>query len=84
MIIMLTKLQLQLSILLDHDDDEYHPNRNAIKIATTKKCDDEPQLKAMIMLIIISNKLHDNNNYHAYLITFLMTMKTQPKVLNIA
>jgi hypothetical protein len=34
MIIMLTKLQLQLSILLDHDhDDEYHPNRNAMKIA---------------------------------------------------
>jgi hypothetical protein len=34
MIIMLTKLWLQLSILLDHDDDdENHPNRNAIKIA---------------------------------------------------
>jgi hypothetical protein len=32
-IIMLTKLWLQLSILLDHDDDdEYHPNRNAMKI----------------------------------------------------
>ena len=42
MIIMLPKLWLQLSILLDHDDDEYHPNRNAIKIATTKKCDDGP------------------------------------------
>jgi hypothetical protein len=41
MIIMLPKLLLQLSILLDHDDDdEYHPNRNAIKIAN-KKCDDE-------------------------------------------
>jgi hypothetical protein len=36
MIIMLPKLWLQLSILLDHDDDEYHPNRNAIKIANTK------------------------------------------------
>jgi hypothetical protein len=33
MIIMLPKLWLQLSILLDHDDDEYHPNRNVIKIA---------------------------------------------------
>jgi hypothetical protein len=34
MIIMLHKLCLQLSILLDHDDDdEYHPNRNAMKIA---------------------------------------------------
>jgi hypothetical protein len=34
MIIMLPKLWLQLSILLDHDDDdEYHPNRNAMKIA---------------------------------------------------
>jgi hypothetical protein len=34
MIIMLTKLRLQLSILLDHDDDdENHPNRNAMKIA---------------------------------------------------
>jgi hypothetical protein len=36
MIIMLTKLWLQLSILLDYDDDnddEYHPNRNAMKIA---------------------------------------------------
>jgi hypothetical protein len=33
MIIMLPKLWLQLSILLDHDDDdEYYPNRNAIKI----------------------------------------------------
>jgi hypothetical protein len=31
MIIMLTKLRLQLSILLDHD--EYHPNRKAMKIA---------------------------------------------------
>jgi hypothetical protein len=40
MIIMLPKLWLQLSILLDHDDHEYHPNRNAIKI-TNKKCDDE-------------------------------------------
>jgi hypothetical protein len=36
MIIMLPKLWLQLSILLDHDDDEYHPNRNTIKIANTK------------------------------------------------
>jgi hypothetical protein len=35
MIIMLPKLWLQLSILLDddNDDDEYHPNRNAMKIA---------------------------------------------------
>jgi hypothetical protein len=33
MIIMLPKLWLQLSILLDHDDDEYHPTRNAMKIA---------------------------------------------------
>jgi hypothetical protein len=34
MIIMLPKLWSQFSILLDHDDDdEYHPNRNAIKIA---------------------------------------------------
>jgi hypothetical protein len=34
MIIMLPKLWLQLSILLDHDDDdEYHPNRNIMKIA---------------------------------------------------
>jgi hypothetical protein len=35
MIIMLHKLWSQLSILLDHDDydDEYHPNRNAMKIA---------------------------------------------------
>jgi hypothetical protein len=36
MIIMLPKLWLQLSILLVHDDDEYRPNRNAIKIANTK------------------------------------------------
>jgi hypothetical protein len=36
MIIMLPKLWLQLSILLDHDDDEYHLNRNSIKIANTK------------------------------------------------
>jgi hypothetical protein len=34
MIIMLPKLWLQLPVLLDHDDDdEYHPNRNAMKIA---------------------------------------------------
>jgi hypothetical protein len=33
MIIMLPKLWLQLSILLDHDDDEYHHNRNAMEIA---------------------------------------------------
>jgi hypothetical protein len=34
MIIMLPKLWSQFSILLDHDDDdEYHPNRNAMKIA---------------------------------------------------
>jgi hypothetical protein len=35
---------LQLSILLDHDDDdEYHPNRNAMKIANIihNECDDE-------------------------------------------
>jgi hypothetical protein len=34
MIIMLTKLWLQSSNLLDHDDDddEYHPNRNTMKI----------------------------------------------------
>jgi hypothetical protein len=32
MIIMLPKLWLQLSILLDHDD-EYHPKWNAMKIA---------------------------------------------------
>jgi hypothetical protein len=37
MIIKLPKLWFQLSILLDHDDDEYHHNRNAIKIANTKK-----------------------------------------------
>jgi hypothetical protein len=31
MIIILPKLWLQLSILLDHDDDnKYHPNKNAI------------------------------------------------------
>jgi hypothetical protein len=36
MIIMLPKLWLWLSILLDHDGDEYHPNRNAIKIANNK------------------------------------------------
>jgi hypothetical protein len=36
MIIILPKLCLQLSILLDHDDDKYHPNINAIKIANTK------------------------------------------------
>jgi hypothetical protein len=44
MIIMLPKLCLQLSILLDHDDDdEYHPNRNAMKIANImhNECDDE-------------------------------------------
>jgi hypothetical protein len=33
---MLPKLWLQLSILLDHDDDEYHPNTNAMKIANTE------------------------------------------------
>jgi hypothetical protein len=35
MIIMLPKLWLQLSILLDHDDDddEYHPTRKGMKIA---------------------------------------------------
>jgi hypothetical protein len=32
MIIILPKLWLQLSILLD-DDDEYHPNINTMKIA---------------------------------------------------
>jgi hypothetical protein len=36
MIIMLPKLWLRLSILLDHDDNEYHTNRNAIKIANNK------------------------------------------------
>jgi hypothetical protein len=36
LIIMLPKLWLQLSILLDHDDDEYHPNTNAMKIAYTE------------------------------------------------
>jgi hypothetical protein len=36
MIITLPKLWLRLSVLLDHDDDEYHPNRNAIKIANNK------------------------------------------------
>jgi hypothetical protein len=34
MIIMLPKLLLQLSILLDHgDDDKHHPNKIAMKIA---------------------------------------------------
>jgi hypothetical protein len=34
MIIMLPKLWLQLSILLDHgDNDKHHPNKNAMKIA---------------------------------------------------
>jgi hypothetical protein len=34
MIIMLPKLWLQLSILLDHDDDDkHHPNKIAMKIA---------------------------------------------------
>jgi hypothetical protein len=34
MIIMLSKLWLQFSILLHHDGhDEYHPNRNAMEIA---------------------------------------------------
>jgi hypothetical protein len=33
MIIILPKLWLQLSILLDDDDDEYHPNINTMKIA---------------------------------------------------
>jgi hypothetical protein len=35
MIIVHPKLWLQLSTLLDHDDDddEYHPNRNTMKIA---------------------------------------------------
>jgi hypothetical protein len=33
MIIMLPKLWLQLSILLDHGDDKYDSNRNAMKIA---------------------------------------------------
>jgi gluconate kinase len=60
MIIMLPKLWLQLSILLDHDDgDEYHPNRNAMKIANIiyNERDDESYsyLKAMIMRITISN-----------------------------
>jgi hypothetical protein len=44
MIIMLPKLWLQLSMLLDHDDDdEYHPNRKAMKIANImhNECDDE-------------------------------------------
>jgi hypothetical protein len=38
MIIMLSNIWLQLSFLLDHDDDDddYHPNRNAMKIANTK------------------------------------------------
>jgi hypothetical protein len=36
MIIIVPKLWLQLSILLDHDDDEYNTNRNAMKIANTK------------------------------------------------
>jgi hypothetical protein len=37
MIIMLPKIWLQLSILLDHDDDDkHHPNRNTMKIANTK------------------------------------------------
>jgi hypothetical protein len=41
---MLPKIWLQLSILLNHDDDnEYHPNRNAMKIANMiyNKHDDE-------------------------------------------
>jgi hypothetical protein len=56
MIIMLTKLWLQLSILLDHDDDEYHPNR---KWYENRKChiynerDDE----------FHSKKRYGNNNY---------------------
>jgi hypothetical protein len=33
MTIILPKLWLQLSILLDHDDDDDHPNRSTIKIA---------------------------------------------------
>jgi hypothetical protein len=33
MVIMLPKLWLQLSILVDHvDNDEHHPNRNDMKI----------------------------------------------------
>jgi hypothetical protein len=55
MIIMLTKLRLQLSILLDYDDndDEYHPNRNAMKIANIVYVINT--VKAMIMTIIMSN-----------------------------
>jgi hypothetical protein len=39
---MLPKLWLQLSILLEVDD-EYHPNRNTMKIANIiyNECDDE-------------------------------------------
>jgi hypothetical protein len=59
MIIMLPKLWLQLSILLDCHGDEYHPNKNAMKIANIiyNERDDESYyyLKAMIMTIIISN-----------------------------
>jgi hypothetical protein len=33
MIIILPKLWLQLSILLDHDDDEYHPNGNTMNLS---------------------------------------------------
>jgi hypothetical protein len=51
MIIMLTKLRLQLSILLDYD--EYHPNRNAMKIANIVYVINT--VKAMIMTIIMSN-----------------------------
>jgi hypothetical protein len=32
-IIIIPKLWLQLSILLNHDDDEHQPNKNAMKIA---------------------------------------------------
>jgi hypothetical protein len=57
MIIMLPKLWLQVSILRDHDDDdEYHPNKNAMKIATIiyKEHGDESYSKLKA----------DNNNYH--------------------
>jgi hypothetical protein len=54
---MLPKLWLQVSILRDHDDDdEYHPNKNAMKIATIiyKEHGDESYSKLKA----------DNNNYH--------------------
>jgi hypothetical protein len=54
-----------------------------IPIFTHAKYDDDfhSHLSVMIIAIIVSNKFHDNNNYHAYLIN--LTNKINQKIKNL-